>query len=146
LFGPGTLDEGHKRRSIYFFVKRSKLIPTMILFDAPDALQGIERRPTTTVAPQAWLLMNSPVVRADAENFARRIRPRDETPLADVVRYGYLAALGRPPSATELADSVQFLQQEAESYLTDGKANARGLALADFCQVLMSLNEFIYSD
>ncbi len=146
MFGPGTLDEGQKRRSIYFFVKRSKLVPTLVLFDAPDALQGIDRRPTTTVAPQALLLMNNPAVRGYAENFARRLCLREDQSLTEAVRSGYLAALGRQPSETELADSVHFIQQEAESYQADGKANARNLALADFCQVLMSLNEFIYID
>src|SRR5262249_44725898 len=53
MFGPGTLDPTHKRRSIYFTVKRSKLVPTMVLFDAPDALGGLDVRPTTTIAPQA---------------------------------------------------------------------------------------------
>ena len=62
-FGPGTLDPNHKRRSIYFFVKRSRLVPTLVLFDGPDALQGVEQRGTTTIAPQALLLMNHPVVR-----------------------------------------------------------------------------------
>ena len=41
MFGPGTLDEGHRRRSIYFTIKRSQLIPMLILFDAPDSLQGL---------------------------------------------------------------------------------------------------------
>ena len=41
MFGPGTLDEASKRRSIYFTVKRSKLIPMMQIFDAPDASGGI---------------------------------------------------------------------------------------------------------
>jgi mono/diheme cytochrome c family protein len=146
MFGPGTLDLSQKRRSIYFFVKRSKLIPTMVLFDAPDALQGIDRRPATTVAPQALLLMNSPMVRGCAESFARRISPRDDTPLADAVRSGYLIALGRRPGEAELADSVQFLQEQVDSYRADKKDNARQLALADFCQVLLGLNEFIYVD
>ena len=43
MFGPGTLDENQRRRSIYFTVKRSKLVPMMVLFDAPDALQGDRR-------------------------------------------------------------------------------------------------------
>src|SRR5439155_4447396 len=50
LYGPGTLDEGSKRRSIYFTVKRSKLMPMMIIFDAPEALGGMAERPTTTIA------------------------------------------------------------------------------------------------
>src|SRR5438477_8879644 len=32
-FGPGSLDEGMRRRSIYFTIKRSKLIPMMVQFD-----------------------------------------------------------------------------------------------------------------
>ncbi|MCY2968572.1 MAG: DUF1553 domain-containing protein, partial [Planctomycetota bacterium] len=56
-FGPGTLDESSRRRSIYFTVKRSKLMPMLQPFDAPDALSSIGERPTTTVAPQALLPM-----------------------------------------------------------------------------------------
>ncbi len=44
LFGPSTLDPAHKRRSIYFMVKRSQLVPSMMLYDAPDALQGLGQR------------------------------------------------------------------------------------------------------
>jgi mono/diheme cytochrome c family protein len=144
MFGPGTLDPNHKRRSIYFFVKRSKLIPTMVLFDAPDALQGIDRRPTTTVAPQALLLMNSAAVRDYAEHFARRVSPTEATALPDAVRAGYLIALGRPPGVAELTDSVRFVQEQAEAYRADRREHARLTALADFCQVLLGLNEFIY--
>jgi hypothetical protein len=146
MFGPGTLDVNQKRRSIYFFVKRSKLIPMMILFDAPDALGGMDRRPTTTIAPQALLIINSAIVRGYADSFARRIGPKDDTPLLDVVRRGYLTALGRPPSATELADTVEFLQEQTASYTKEGRPHPRQLALGDFCQVLMGLNEFIYID
>src|SRR5206468_1186641 len=63
MYGPGTLDPDHKRRSVYFFVKRSKLVPMMVLFDAPDSLQDIAARPTTTVAPQALLMLNNAAVR-----------------------------------------------------------------------------------
>ena len=51
MFGPGTLEPDMKRRSIYFFIKRSQLIPMMTLFDGPDTLQGIAVRSNTTVAP-----------------------------------------------------------------------------------------------
>jgi hypothetical protein len=145
-FGPGTLDPNHKRRSIYFFVKRSRLVPQMVLFDAPDALQGMDRRPTTTVAPQALLVLNGPQVRGFAEAFARRLGPQEATPLPDAVRSGYRIALGREPSADELNDSVQFLREQIESYRVDRREGARQMALADFCQVLLGLNEFIYVD
>ena len=59
---------------------------------------------------------------------------------------GYRAALGRGPSAAELQDGEQFLVAQRELYRDAGKKNPRHLALTDFCQVLFSLNEFIYLD
>src|SRR5262249_51084247 len=59
MYGPGTLDEASRRRSIYFTVKRSKLIPMLQVFDAPEALVSLGERPATTIAPQALLLMNN---------------------------------------------------------------------------------------
>ena len=60
MFGPGELDPGHRRRSIYFTIKRSQLVPSMILFDAPDSLQGLGQRGSTIVAPQALAMLNGP--------------------------------------------------------------------------------------
>ena len=40
--------------------------------------------------------------------------------------------------------SVAFVREQQASYQGDGKKDARHLALTDFCQVLMDLNEFIY--
>jgi mono/diheme cytochrome c family protein len=141
MFGPGTLDEAMKRRSIYFTVKRSKLIPMLQIFDAPQALSGVGQRPSTTIAPQALWLMNNPEVRHMAHNMANRIAPTEKTTLEDAISRAYLLALSRPPSSTELADSIQFVQQQAQTY---PGASARESALTDFCQVLMCLNEFIY--
>jgi hypothetical protein len=146
MYGPGTLDKAMKRRAIYFMVKRSLLIPMMSQFDAPDSLVGIDARPTTTVAPQALLMMNNGLVRDCATHLAERARPRAEKPLADAVRSGYLTALSRAPTEQEAADAAAFIKDQTESYRKDGKADADRLALTDFCQVLMELNEFIYVD
>jgi hypothetical protein len=143
-FGPGTLDLKHKRRSIYFFVKRSKLVPSMMLFDAPDALGGMDRRPTTTVAPQALMILNNEVVRGYAEAFAHRVSPSDALEMADVVRDSYRLALARLPTTKELALAVAFLEQQVASYRDGGLTTARQAALADFCQVLLGVNEFFY--
>jgi hypothetical protein len=146
LFGPGTLDPASKRRSIYFTVKRSKLIPMMSVFDAPDALGGLGERPTTTIAPQALLLMNNPQVRGWAKSMAKRIAPDAKTPLEDAVKSGYLLAVSRPPTEEELKDGVAFLKEQTESYKATGKGDGREPALVAFCQVLMCLNEFVYVD
>jgi hypothetical protein len=144
MYGPGTLDPASHRRSIYYTVKRSKLVPMMQVFDAPEALGGVAQRPTTTIAPQALLLMNNPNVRGYAKAFANRIDWNGSISLEEAVRTGYLVALSRSPVPDELADGVAFVKQQADSYLAAGKANHRELAIADFCQILMCLNEFVY--
>jgi mono/diheme cytochrome c family protein len=146
MYGPGTLDAASRRRSVYFTVKRSKLMPMMQVFDWPDGLQGIAERGTTTIAPQALLLMNNPQVRIYARGFARRAAPAADTPLPDAVKAAYLIAIARPPSVDELADSLVFLAEQTSSYHAAGKPNSRELALTDFCQSLMCLNEFAYID
>jgi cytochrome c553 len=144
MFGPGTLDEASRRRSIYFTVKRSKLIPMMTVFDAPDALSGLPERAETTIAPQALMLLNNPQIRQHSGNFAKRIAGTASDSLDVTIRSAYLTALGRPPSADEAADSVAFVTQQIASYSTAGKPDARELALTDFCQALLCLNEFVY--
>src|SRR5262249_4385916 len=142
MFGPGTLDPEQKRRSIYFFVKRSKLVPMMAIFDAPDSLQDIATRPTTTVAPQALLLLNNPAVRGEAAKFAERV----EGEPAAAVTQAYAIAFGRKPTDAESADAVTFLDGQTDVYRRAGKTNAEALALADFCHALLCLNEFAYID
>jgi cytochrome c553 len=141
MFGKGTLNEASKRRSIYFMIKRSKLIPMMVTFDLPEPLVSQGRRSVTTVAPQALLLMNSPRVRGYAKSFATRIAATKDPVIA-----GYRFALARTPTDTERRRALAFLQQQAKSYREAGEADPRGLALVDFCQTLFGLSEFIYVD
>lgn len=144
MFGPGTLDPNQKRRSLYFTVKRSRLIPMMTLFDAPDTLQGIAIRPTTTVAPQSLLLLNSAIVRGWAESFASRIARASNGSREEAIRSGYQIALGRPPASGEEQDAKVFLNRQAELHRKGGGGDPEGMALRDFAQVLLSLNEFLY--
>jgi hypothetical protein len=146
MYGPGTLDVKMKRRSIYFFLKRSQLIPMMVLFDGPDALQGVEQRTTTTIAPQALLLMNNEVVRDIARGLAGRLAESRKNSPDQAIRKGYMLAIGRAPTAREVADTQAFLADQAQSYREEGKTDPDGAALVDFCQVLLGLNEFIYVD
>jgi hypothetical protein len=143
LYGPGTLDENSRRRSIYFTVKRSKLMPMMVVFDAPEALTGMAERPTTTIAPQALHLLNSPQMRQYARAFARRAAPHDQVPPEEAVRRAYRIAVARDPTPVELDDALAFLRQQEATYPPERRHEA---ALTDFCQVLMCLNEFIYVD
>ena len=130
-FGPGTLDQNMTRRSVYFFIKRSQLIPMMMLFDWPEHLVSIGQRPVTTIAPQALMFMNSPQGRDYATAFARRL-PQDAP--EQTVREAWRLAFGRVPSDAESAASIQFLKQQPDSEQ----------AVVNLCQTILSMNEFVY--
>jgi hypothetical protein len=160
MFGPGSLDEGQRRRSVYFRVKRSRLIPLMLLFDAPDALQGIGRRPSTTIAPQALAMMNHASIRTYARGFSRRVLPAARLSLETAVGDAFLIALGRPPSPDEASVARTLIEQQLAAFEpTDNQPNpahgerhdvdnrqpgALESAVMHLCQALMCLNEFIY--
>jgi hypothetical protein len=151
MFGPGSLDEAQRRRSIYFTIKRSELVPMMQVFDAPEALTSMGDRPSTTIAPQALLLLNNPNARACSRAFAARLLPALDRSTAEAVRGGYRIALCRDPQPDELEESTAFIEHQralhaADPQSADHKADARELALVDFCQVLSCLNEFVYVD
>ena len=119
-------------------MKRSKLIPSLIVFDAPDGTAGVGERPSTTIAPQALHLMNNPQVRAAAKGFAKRVLGTGMIGDADAVKQSYRTALGREPSPAELTEALGFVK--------DRSGAAREAAFTDFCQVLFCLNEFLYAD
>ena len=139
MFGPGTLKENHRRRSIYFTIKRSALIPLMTVFDQPDPLQGVPERPATIIAPQALALLNNPQVRVWAQGFARRLAGAPDD--AATIDRAYQLALGRPATTAEVRDGSTFLARQRAS-----RPGQEALALTDFCQAVFCLNEFITID
>lgn len=148
MYGPGTKDERSPRRSIYFTMKRSELIGSMVVFDQPEPLVSQGLRPVTTVAPQALLLMNGAQVRDWAEALARRVEAdaASKSNAAALLQRIFAIALNREPTSEELAGGQAFLDSESASYTRDGHATPRTMALADFCQVIFALNEFAYVD
>lgn len=141
MYGRGALSEDGRRRSVYFFVKRSELVPSLMLFDWPEHLVGIGARPSTTVAPQALQFLNSPQSRRYASGFAGRLAGSDG--IAAVER-AYRLALSRPPTPQEASAGAAFLENQEALYEADGRPAAGRLALVDYCQSLLSLNEFLY--
>ena len=141
MYGPGTLDQNMRRRSVYLFIKRSQLIPMMMLFDWPEHLVSIGRRASTTVAPQALMFLNSPQGRYYADQFARRLNGLDD---AAAITTAYRLAFGRSPSDEELQLASEFLRQAAATHAAAGASDASHRARTDFCQAVFGLNEFLY--
>jgi hypothetical protein len=141
MFGPGSLDENQPRRSIYFMVKRSQLIPVMTVFDAPEPLVSQGSRSSTTVAPQALALMNHAPFRRAARGLALRLA---EKPIEDAVSEAYGLCLSRPPTGDELSAAVDFIRRQESAYAAGSALDARERAVSDFTHVLFCLNEFLY--
>jgi hypothetical protein len=142
-------DESTRRRTVYMFHKRVVPYPLLHAFDRPDAQQACGRRDQTTVAPQSLALLNDAFVRARAVDFARRLlqeAPDDER----IVDRAFQLALARPPTAAERSASLDFVKAQSaqrHSRAPDEPAtDARVAAVADYCQALFGLNEFIYVD
>lgn len=139
-----------RRRSVYMFHKRVVQHPLMQVFDAPDASASCGRRDTTTVAPQALALLNDPFLRARAADFAKRLMAEGGTERSEWVRRGFQLAVSRPPGANEQRTALAFLENQIRHRTTRQPATpadeVRLQALADFCQGLFSMNEFIYID
>ena len=141
MFGKGSLDEAVARRSVYLTVKRSRLAPTMMLFDWPEHLVSIGRRSKTTTASQALAFMNSPVGRG----YARALEAR--LPAAgDPFGYAWQLALGRDPRTDEREMIAVFLRRQEQIYRRAGRTDAARTARVDLCQALLGMNEFIYID
>jgi len=139
-----------RRRSVYMFHKRVVQHPLMQAFDGPDAQASCGRRENTTVAPQALALLNDRFVRACAIDFARRVEKESGAETDAQVRLAWRLALAREPSTDELNSGVDFIKSQIQERLTrdsnKSKTEMQQLALADFCQALFALNEFIYVD
>ncbi len=142
MYGPGSLDVEMPRRSVYFFIKRSRLIPMMMLFDWPEHLVSIGQRSTTTTAPQALAMLNSGLARHCAEGFAARVAAGGD-PASSVAR-AYRIAFGRDPTETEARLAAAFLAAQRSAYARDGRPDPDRSALVDLCQALIGMNEFIY--
>ncbi len=125
-----------RRRSVYLPVVRNNLYDVFQLLDYPDAAVPTGDRPTTTVAPQALLMMNSPFVMQAAHDLAavaQTVTGDDAAKLSAIIVRVY----GRPASADELARLTRFLQELQP-------AVSATEAWAVVAQLLLAANEFSY--
>ena len=143
MFGKGTLDESMQRRSIYFTVKRSKLVPMLQVFDVPEPLVSQGQRPTTTVAPQALLLLNNPHLRKCCEDSAAQLIKNNMEDHAMIDLF-YQRSLSRQPNQSEAQKAAGFLVSQTASYKQSGVTDAKVQATADLIQLMLCLNEFCY--
>jgi hypothetical protein len=148
------------RRSVYSYWKRGLHYPLFEVLDLPDNNVTCERRDVSTVATQALTLMNNEFILRQARLFAERVQKEaGSADLAAQIRKAYRIALSRDPNAWELEQNLAFLRQQQAYHAGRAKVAGSGdakaapasdasvnlEALTDFCDVMLNLNEFVYS-
>jgi hypothetical protein len=100
-------------------------------YDQPNLINTCDRRNRSTIAPQALLLMNNNFVLTQARYFAQRLQKEAGSDAGAQAERGFRLALGRAPTPAERTSSAAYIR---------GGPNR----LAEFCQALFNLNEFVY--
>ena len=115
------------RRMVYAHKVRMEPGGVFGAFDCPDAGQAAPKRSRSTTALQSLNLFNSTFVMQQADTLAKRIRGSHKT-ASGQVRMAFNLTLGRAPSTTEAANSMDL-------------ASKHGLPA--LCRVLFNTNEFL---
>jgi hypothetical protein len=118
-------------RSLFLVQKRTVRVPFLETFDLPENAVSCARRNTSTVAPQALSLLNSPLALEAAQALAARIRREAGDDPAAQIRHAFRLTLQRDPAAAEAAACAAALAR---------------LSLPELCRALLNLNEFAYVD
>ena len=130
LGGKSNRDLNVPRRTLYLMTIRSERSDYRSLFDAPDASSIVEKRITSTVAPQALFLLNNQFGLDQVKRLSERVLR--ETPNARV-DWLYANLFNRPPTKSERERIQKFVNETPESWEA-------------LTQVLIASNEFAYID
>ena len=138
-------DYTSRRRSLYLPVVRNNVYDVFQLLDFPDPAVPSSDRATTTVAPQALLMLNSELVMQSAAEFADRLL-REEGDDEHRVRRMHALAYGRSASTDEVSAAMKFLAAVDASLASSSsdEHERRRQAWSVLCQTVLAASEFIY--
>lgn len=151
----------HYRRSIYVFARRNLRYPIFEVLDRPDGNASCPQRAHSTTAPQALLLLNSPLTLDAAQRLAGKLFSdvAEDASLEALVEQAYRRTLARRATALEQSEAAAYIREHAE-LLRDGQSpnhleakpqpadvdTAVVAAVVEFCLALLNSNEFLYLD
>jgi hypothetical protein len=136
----------NQRRTIYLPVIRNNVYDMMDLFDYPDPAVPISDRATTTIAPQALLMLNSELVFECSRRLAAGLSSEAPPDDSSKIKRAFLQTICRLPSDTEIKSLSAFLQR-LRGALDSAKADRTEADLQVWtllCQTLLCSNEFAY--
>jgi hypothetical protein len=133
------------RRSLYLPIVRNHVYDIFQLLDYPDAAVTSGDRATTTIAPQALLLLNSNLVMQASSNLAERALAAsadDGQRIAQLYSLAYSRAATQPE--TSAAQAFLAAADRALTAQEPDAAKRSRLAWDSLCQTVLAANEFIY--
>jgi hypothetical protein len=149
LFGrPADIvgDPQCRRRTIYGLVDRQNLPGFLRAFDFANPDQSAERRPQTTVPQQALFAMNAPFMLEQARSLVARPQIAGKLSPADRVESLYQVVLGRRPDEAETDLALRFLDAAQADASRPDAAETKLDPWAQYAQVLLASNEFLFVD
>ncbi len=126
-----------KRRSIYTYVDRFNLDPTLRNFDYPSPQQTQGSRTENIVSPQALFLMNSPFIIEQMDALVAEMNFEESASREQRITRLYERTLQRPPTASELVKVERFIEIEEGRDVDPWPLLAQSLCMS---------NEFLYID
>ena len=144
----GLSEAASQRRSLYLFARRVYPLKFLEIFDSPIMPVNCTQRMSSATVLQSLAQLNSEFLFEQADRMAKRIIETGASETADQVRSGVMFAFARTPTDAESNRSVSFIDEQARSYASSETPLEKShvMALADFCHMLMSSNEFLYAE
>jgi cytochrome c553 len=135
------------RRSVYLMQQRLKKHPFFEVFDGADTNMTVGERPLSTTPLQALYLMNNPFVHEQADQFALRVGMAYDT-MPERVNYAFQLSYGRSAKPEEVREAIAYIEKTKVNFQTLNipREKYTRMALASYCRVLLSSNEFLYVD
>jgi hypothetical protein len=149
-----SLGEDEFRRSLYVQSRRSMPLSFLESFDVPDMRPNCTLRNSSTVAPQALLMMNSDFVVQRSADLARRAIVSAGNSRAEQVRMVWRLATGFSPTDPHLIEAWEFLDAQVTAFAalpSEGEQPGQRpdpalAALASYCQAILCSNRVLYVD
>ena len=135
-----------RRRSIYGFINRFNLDPTLRAFDFPTPMQTQSERTESVVATQSLFAMNSAFVLDQAVEITERPEFLAANDDQERIVYLFELILQRPAAPPEISKITRFLelQNRFKSSLKKSPSTAQSWPLV--AQSILMSNEFQYLD
>jgi hypothetical protein len=112
--GGPSVEYREPRRTIYCKVMRNTREPLLDVFDAPENFQSTAQRNVTTTATQSLLMLNSPYMLKQAQDFAVRLTKENPRSHEALVTAAIRHAFGREATPEEARVAVEFLKKQAQ--------------------------------